>query len=71
MQPVEVKGILRAVHLDQDWMEIQDGHQQFRINDVGETLDDVIGPMMNRQVTVKAAKDQNNKLHFRDIEAEE
>jgi hypothetical protein len=70
-EPVEVKGILRAVHLDKDWMEVQVEEKHIRINDVGEALDDVIGPMMNRQVTVQTGKDQSNKLHFRDIEADE
>lgn len=72
LEPIEVKGVLRAVHLDQDWIEVQDeNNKHVKINDVGEALDDVIGPMMNRPVTVRAGKDKNNKLHFRDIEAEE
>lgn len=69
LEPVTVRGILRAVHLDKDWLEVmQEDHKEVRVNEVGETLDDVIGPMVNRKVTVQVGRDSNGRLHFRDIE---
>jgi hypothetical protein len=72
MTPAIVKGVLRAVHLNKDWLEVtlEDG-TDVRVLNVGEALDDVIGPMVNHPVTVQALKDQKGKLHFRDIEREE
>jgi len=46
-------GVLRALHLDRKWLEISQptgGH--LRCNIGGLLLDDVVGPMVNRQVTV-------------------
>lgn len=72
MVPTTVRGVLRAVHLDHDWLEVteEDG-ENVRIWNVGEALDDVIGPMVNHPVDVQALKDNKGKLHFRDIEREE
>jgi hypothetical protein len=72
MEPAVVKGVLRAVHLDQDWIEItMDGGKGIRVANVGEALDDVIGPMVNHSVVVQALRDKKDKLHFRDIERED
>lgn len=71
MEPTTVKGILRAVHLDKDWLEITEDGKTVRVNSVGETLDDVIGPMVNHLVVVRALKDNKGKLTFRDIERED
>jgi hypothetical protein len=72
MVPTVVKGILRAVHLDKDWLEVTvDGGKGVRVWNVGEALDDVIGPMVNHPVSVQVLKDDKEKLHFRDIEREE
>ena len=68
LEACEVRGVLRAVHLDRDWIEIADDERSCRIVDVGDVVDDVIGPMINRQVIVSADKDNQGKLHFRDIE---
>lgn len=70
--PTTISGTLRAVHLNKDWLEVvEDDGKVTKINDVGEALDDVIGPMMNRRVIVQAGEDKTGKLHFRDIELEE
>lgn len=47
------RGILRALHLDQDWLELklEDG-TPLRCETVPEMLDDVVGPMVNRLVLV-------------------
>ncbi|MEI7867675.1 MAG: hypothetical protein WCI11_07270 [Candidatus Methylumidiphilus sp.] len=69
--PISLSGILRAVHLDDDWLELCVDGKQVRIEEVVETVDDVIGPMVNHQVTVQAVRDSKDKYYFRDIELEE
>ena len=71
MEPTELKGVLRAVHLDQDWIEVTVDGNNVRVRNVGEALDDVIGPMVNHSVIVRALKDKKGSLHFRDIERED
>lgn len=67
-------GVLRALHLDQDWLELatdQPDGRHVRIEDAGEILDDVVGPMVNRRVIVTAERGRHNRLSFRDVELEE
>ena len=61
------KGVLRALHLDKDWLEVvvDDGHIQ--VHGVGEQVDDVIGPMVNKPVAVLVIE-KNGKRTFLDIE---
>ena len=71
--PETIIGVLRAVHLDQDWLEVAvdgpaGGHEKVR--DLGATADDVVGPMVNKRVTVQAVRTTRG-LSFRDIELEE
>jgi hypothetical protein len=66
-----IKGLLRAVHLDQDWIEVTEDADHVRIDQVGEVVDDVIGPMVNRSVLVHVTRDDRGKFHFRDIETNE
>ena len=66
----QVEGVLRAVHLDNDWLEVttpDDPPQHVRIDEAGDILDDVIGPMVNRRVLVTAVK-RGAKNVYRDIE---
>jgi hypothetical protein len=70
-----IKGILRAVHLDQDWLEVatktSDPEQvHVRIDEAGDALDDVVGPMVNRNVLVSAVR-RGSKHLYRDIELDE
>lgn len=72
-QPAEtretIKGILRALHLDNDWLEVvQDGHG-VKIEGLQDSMDDVIGPMVNRAVVVTAFK--GKKFRLIDIELDE
>ena len=70
---VTLKGILRALHLDQDWLEIVTHEEPLahkRILGAGEVLDDVVGPMVNRKVKVHASV-SGNKYYYRDIELDE
>ena len=64
----QITGILRAVHLDQDWLEITVDGKHERIYGVGETVDDVVGPLMNRRVIVQITTQAGRQL-FRDIDA--
>jgi hypothetical protein len=69
---VEVRGILRGLHLDQDWIEVveADPLKPTRIHEAGDVLDDVVGPMVNHAVVVTVVR-RKNRLIYQDIEAEE
>lgn len=66
-----VRGVLRAVHLDKDWIEVTVDDAHVRINGVGETVDDVIGPMVNHAVVVQVIRPKRGTMRFRDIELDE
>lgn len=65
---VELRGILRAVHLDKDWLEIAVESDTILVSGLEDAVDDVIGPMVNRTVIVRANKTAANKYKFLDIE---
>lgn len=65
-----IKGILRAVHLDDDWLEIVHDGGSVRIEGLQDSMDDVIGPMINRAVAAVAFR-KNKKYRLVDIELEE
>lgn len=67
--PGELRGILRGVHLDQDWLEVTVEDQHIRVFGVGEAVDDVVGPLVNRAVVVAIVTQANGRMLFRDIEA--
>jgi hypothetical protein len=67
---IELHGVLRALHLDRDWLELWDAGKTTRITGLAEAVDDVIGPMVNRRVVVQARRDRRS-LVFVDIEPEE
>jgi hypothetical protein len=71
-QPEEVKGVLRGLQLDQDWLEVvqSDPSKPVRIYGAGDVLDDVVGPMVNHRVVVTTVN-RRGRLVFQDIEAEE
>lgn len=54
---IEIRGTLRALHLDRDWLEValKNGSRQ-RIHIAHEILDDVVGPMVNQAVLVRGLK---------------
>ena len=68
---VALRGVLRAVHLEKDWLEVYVDDAPVRISGVGETVDDVIGPMVNHSVVVHAVRDGKGAYSFRDIELED
>ena len=75
-EPVKIEGVLRALHLDKDWLEVtvavrtpgQEEH--VKIHEANEVLDDVVGPMVNRKVLVTAVR-SGSRFLYRDIELEE
>lgn len=67
----QIRGVLRALHLDRDWIEISVGSESINIGQVSDAVDDVIGPMVNRPVIVQVVHDAGGRYHFRDIEADE
>jgi hypothetical protein len=69
--PEEMRGILRAVHLDKDWLEIAVASVPIHIVGLQDAVDDVIGPMVNRSVVVRVVRTAQNKLKFKDIELAE
>jgi hypothetical protein len=71
-EPVVVRGTLRALDLDKDWLEIAttDALAHIRIYEATDVLDDVIGPMVNRRVMVTALRRGQRHL-YRDIELDE
>jgi len=72
-EPITIPGILRAVHLDQDWLEVAtlgDPASHIRIDEAIEALDDIVGPMVNRRIIVTAVH-RGQKYYYRDIELDE
>jgi hypothetical protein len=66
------RGVLRAVHLDQNWLALtlEDG-SQIKCDTVAEMLDDVVGPMVNKQVLVSGTlrqKRQKKRLLVSEVE---
>jgi hypothetical protein len=64
------KGVLRALHLDDDWLSVTTEADSLHIVGVRETVDDVIGPMVNRRVLVRYY-DTGRRKQFADIELDE
>ncbi|HJV81328.1 hypothetical protein [Noviherbaspirillum sp.] len=70
-EELEFRGTLRAVHLDKDWLEFSVDGNSMRVEGLQDAVDDVIGPMVNRSVIVKAIRVSDKKLRFVDIELAE
>ena len=65
-----LNGVLRAVHLDRDWLDLAVDNKTLRVTKVGDQVDDVIGPMVNKPVIVHVSVD-GDKRSFLDIEPDE
>lgn len=68
---VELHGSLRAVHLDKDWLEVTVNGDAILVKELEDAVDDVIGPMVNRKVIVKARKISPKIFKFIDVELSE
>lgn len=69
-QEEEIHGVLRALHLDRDWIEVvpRGETKGLKIENTGEEVDDRIGPMVNNLVVVRVAR-KGEKRTFIDIDA--
>jgi hypothetical protein len=67
---MQIKGTLRALHLDEDWLQVVSGAQSYKVEGLQDSIDDVIGPMVNRNVVVATMKTKT-KLKLVEIELDE
>jgi hypothetical protein len=72
-QEEQIIGILRAIHLDDDWLEITANNgSSIRIYQTGDIIDDVVGSMVNHRVIVNVTVNQRDGRYlYRDIQLEE
>lgn len=70
-EPVTMEGTLRGVDLNNDWLRLDTDEGMRMVSKVGETVDDIIGPMVNRPVIVTAYEQANGSHLFVDIEPAE
>src|SRR5438093_12330311 len=69
-ESASIRGVLRAVHLDQDWLEIATSDvppQHVHIDEARHVLDDGIDPIVNRKALVSAIRRGQNHI-YSDIE---
>jgi len=66
----EVIGTLRAVDLDKDFLDVVVNEQGLHIIGLGDAMDDLVGPMVNKTVKVQVVQSAKG-LRFRDIELDE
>ncbi|MEO1144549.1 MAG: hypothetical protein AAFY26_02985 [Cyanobacteria bacterium J06638_22] len=68
-------GILRNLHLDDDWIEISIGGDTQKIYGAGEEIDDRVGPMVNRRVIAEVLegfdRSRERRYSLRDLQLEE
>ena len=71
---IKLRGILRGLQLDNDWLEINQGEEEpkrIKIYETGDAVDDVVGPMVNHKVIVDVVQKPNKRYAYRDIQLEE
>lgn len=66
----ELRGTLRAVHLDKDWLDLMVDGVATHVVGLEDEIDDVIGPMVNKQVVVRVQR-AAGKLRYVDIDLDE
>jgi hypothetical protein len=74
-QQIQLRGTLRGLQLDNNWIEVKVDGENKKIYDVKEEIDDVIGSMVNRQVVVDVVerldRSPEKRYSFRDLQPEE
>lgn len=66
-----ISGVLRAVHLEKDWLEIvPSSGPALKVTSVGEVVDDVIGPMINHAVKVTVRRDPKRPTTYSFVDIE-
>ena len=66
----ELRGVLRALNLEKDWLEVLVDDAIVHIDGLNDAVDDVIGPMVNRPVVVQVSKKKGG-WRFLDIESQD
>jgi len=67
----ELIGILRAVDLNKDFLDVTIDSESVHVLDLVDAMDDLIGPMVNKRVKVHVTRQVTGQLRFRDIELED
>jgi hypothetical protein len=70
----QIHGVLRALHLDKDWIEValtDTPHKHVQIYQTGDVIDDIVGPLVNRRVIVDVVIHADGRMIYRDIQSEE
>jgi hypothetical protein len=67
----EITGTLRAVDLEKDFLDVMVDGQALHVVGLGDAMDDVIGPMVNKTVKVQIVRGSKGPLRFRDIELDD
>lgn len=75
-EDVQIRGVLRGLQLDSEWIEIKDSEGKLQhVNTAGVAVEDVIGPLVNQEVIITARRHHRamltSKLRLIDIEAAE
>lgn len=65
-----IAGVLRAVHLDKDWIELHSNDRIVRVERAGDAIDDIVGPMVNHRVLVDVIV-RGKKFFYQDIQLDE
>lgn len=68
---IQIRGVLRGVDLEQDWLKVADSDTIKVVRKAGDAIDDLIGAMVNQHVIVLANRTQRGQLHFVDIQPDE
>lgn len=72
---ISLRGTLRNLHLDDDWIEISINGKSQKIYGAGEEIDDRVGPMVNRRVVAevleRSDKSTEKRYSLRDLQLEE
>jgi hypothetical protein len=63
-------GVLRALDLDRDWLELDLGDRHQRVTGLEDAVDDIIGPLVNKRVQVNFVRHGRN-FKFVDIQEAE
>lgn len=70
----QISGVLRALHLDKDWIEIAllgEPQRHIQVCETGSVIDDVVGPLVNHRIIVDVFVQPDGRRIFRDIQADE
>jgi hypothetical protein len=69
-----LSGVLRGLHLDDDWLEVTlpgtPGHH-VKVYEATAVIDDIVGPLVNRRVLVDVVVRTDGVHLFRDIQGSE